>query len=124
MLVFCDVKWNSDENETQCSIKMGTARCKHLHIVFQQMQFVTEVHHQNLEGRKLDLYSIVFFLNMILGCLVFFLVLTCNSHLNRLVDIAPHYYDLTNFPQCEAKRVLEKLYKKREKEKEESRSRR
>nr|KYP47596.1 putative pre-mRNA-splicing factor ATP-dependent RNA helicase [Cajanus cajan] len=41
-----------------------------------------------------------------------------------LVDIAPHYYDLSNFPQCEAKRVLEKLYKKREKEKEEARSRR
>ncbi|KAG2402510.1 pre-mRNA-splicing factor ATP-dependent RNA helicase [Vigna angularis] len=39
-----------------------------------------------------------------------------------LVDIAPHYYDLSNFPQCEAKRVLEKLYKKREKEKEEARS--
>ncbi|PNY11969.1 putative pre-mRNA-splicing factor ATP-dependent RNA helicase-like protein [Trifolium pratense] len=34
-----------------------------------------------------------------------------------LVDIAPHYYDLSNSPQCEAKRVLEKLYKKREKEK-------
>ncbi|KAL5700331.1 RNA helicase [Ranunculus cassubicifolius] len=33
-----------------------------------------------------------------------------------LVDIAPHYYDLENFPQCEAKRVLEKLYKKREKD--------
>jgi hypothetical protein len=41
----------------------------------------------------------------------------------RLVDIAPHYYDLSNFPQCEAKRVLEKLYKKREKEKDEARSR-
>ncbi|WJX39018.1 RNA helicase [Trifolium repens] len=40
-----------------------------------------------------------------------------------LVDIAPHYYDLSNFPQCEAKRVLEKLYKKREKEKDEARSR-
>ncbi|KAJ6729345.1 ATP-DEPENDENT RNA HELICASE [Salix viminalis] len=34
-----------------------------------------------------------------------------------LVDIAPHYYDLENFPQCEAKRVLEKLYRKREREK-------
>ena len=33
-----------------------------------------------------------------------------------IIDIAPHYYDLTNFPLCEAKRVLEKLYKKREKE--------
>ncbi|KAL9332345.1 hypothetical protein ACSQ67_001955 [Phaseolus vulgaris] len=41
-----------------------------------------------------------------------------------LVDIAPHYYDLSNFPQCEAKRVLEKLYKSREKEKEQTRSRR
>jgi len=43
--------------------------------------------------------------------------------LNRLVDIAPHYYDLSNFPPCEAKRVLEKLYKKREKEKDEARNR-
>ncbi|KAG9159155.1 hypothetical protein Leryth_027039 [Lithospermum erythrorhizon] len=34
-----------------------------------------------------------------------------------LIDIAPHYYDLTNFPNCEAKRVLERLYQKREKEK-------
>lgn len=42
----------------------------------------------------------------------------------RLVDVAPHYYDLTNFPNCEAKRVLERLYKKREKEKEESKNRR
>ncbi|KAL9995733.1 putative RNA helicase [Helianthus debilis subsp. tardiflorus] len=40
-----------------------------------------------------------------------------------IVDIAPHYYDLENFPNCEAKRVLEKLYKKREKDKEESRNR-
>lgn len=41
----------------------------------------------------------------------------------RIVDIAPHYYDLENFPQCEAKRVLERLYKKREKEREENRNR-
>ena len=41
----------------------------------------------------------------------------------RLVDIASHYYDLDNFPQCEAKRVLEKLYKKREREREESKNR-
>ncbi|XP_078446487.1 putative pre-mRNA-splicing factor ATP-dependent RNA helicase DEAH3 isoform X1 [Wolffia australiana] len=34
-----------------------------------------------------------------------------------LVDIAPHYYDLSNFPQCEAKRVLERLYAKRDREK-------
>lgn len=39
----------------------------------------------------------------------------------RLIDIAPHYYDLSNFPQCEAKRVLEKLYRKREKERENNR---
>ncbi|KAL6504980.1 hypothetical protein OROGR_024797 [Orobanche gracilis] len=40
-----------------------------------------------------------------------------------LVDIAPHYYDLSNFPNCEAKRQLEKLYKKRENAKVESRNR-
>ncbi|KAF9620940.1 hypothetical protein IFM89_015337 [Coptis chinensis] len=40
-----------------------------------------------------------------------------------LVDIAPHYYDLENFPQCEAKRVLEKLYKKREKDREDKKNR-
>ena len=28
-----------------------------------------------------------------------------------LIDIARHYYDLSNFPQCEARRVLERLYK-------------
>jgi hypothetical protein len=41
---------------------------------------------------------------------------------NRLIDIAPHYYDLSNFPQCEARRVLERIYLKREKEKVESKS--
>ncbi|KAF3777656.1 putative pre-mRNA-splicing factor ATP-dependent RNA helicase [Nymphaea thermarum] len=40
-----------------------------------------------------------------------------------LIDIAPHYYDLDNFPKCEAKRVLEKLYVKREKEKAEAKNR-
>ncbi|KAH7862584.1 hypothetical protein Vadar_006801 [Vaccinium darrowii] len=39
-----------------------------------------------------------------------------------IIDIAPHYFDLENFPQCEARRVLEKLYKKREKEREESKN--
>nr|XP_018679353.1 PREDICTED: probable pre-mRNA-splicing factor ATP-dependent RNA helicase DEAH2 isoform X2 [Musa acuminata subsp. malaccensis] len=40
-----------------------------------------------------------------------------------LIDIAPHYYDLSNFPSCEAKRVLERLYNKRDKEKGESKTR-
>ncbi|KEH30900.1 pre-mRNA-splicing factor ATP-dependent RNA helicase [Medicago truncatula] len=40
-----------------------------------------------------------------------------------LVDIAPNYYDLSNFPRCEAKQVLDRLYKKREKEKDEARNR-
>ncbi|XP_011040915.1 PREDICTED: probable pre-mRNA-splicing factor ATP-dependent RNA helicase [Populus euphratica] len=40
-----------------------------------------------------------------------------------LVDIASHYYELDNFPQCEAKRVLEKLYKKREREREDNKNR-
>jgi pre-mRNA-splicing factor ATP-dependent RNA helicase DHX15/PRP43 len=30
-----------------------------------------------------------------------------------LVDIAPHYYDLENFPKCEAKRTLERIYSRR-----------
>jgi pre-mRNA-splicing factor ATP-dependent RNA helicase DHX15/PRP43 len=30
-----------------------------------------------------------------------------------LVELAPHYYDLKNFPQCEAKRVLERIYTKK-----------
>lgn len=41
---------------------------------------------------------------------------------NRLIDIAPHYYDLSNFPQCEARRVLERIYIKRERERSESKS--
>ncbi|XP_073299865.1 probable pre-mRNA-splicing factor ATP-dependent RNA helicase DEAH2 isoform X1 [Primulina huaijiensis] len=40
-----------------------------------------------------------------------------------LIDIAPHYYDLINFPNCEAKRQLEKLYKKRENLREEGKNR-
>jgi len=30
-----------------------------------------------------------------------------------LVELAPHYYDLKNFPQCEAKKVLERIYLKK-----------
>ena len=30
-----------------------------------------------------------------------------------LIELAPHYYDLKNFPQCEAKRALERLYLKK-----------
>ncbi|GLJ09223.1 hypothetical protein SUGI_0104130 [Cryptomeria japonica] len=33
-----------------------------------------------------------------------------------LIDVAPHYYELSNFPNCEAKRVLERLYNKRGRE--------
>jgi len=29
-----------------------------------------------------------------------------------LVEAAPHYYELSNFPECEAKRVIERLYRK------------
>lgn len=28
---------------------------------------------------------------------------------DRLIRIAPQYYNMTNFPQCEAKRQLERL---------------
>ena len=30
-----------------------------------------------------------------------------------LVDIAPHYYDLSNFPQGECRRMLERMYEKK-----------
>ncbi|KAI8550007.1 hypothetical protein RHMOL_Rhmol06G0070400 [Rhododendron molle] len=43
-------------------------------------------------------------------------------HGEWILDIAPRYFDLENFPQCEAKRVLEKLCKKREREREESKN--
>jgi len=33
-----------------------------------------------------------------------------------LVDLAPHYYDLSNFPQGETRRALERLYVKRERD--------
>jgi len=32
-----------------------------------------------------------------------------------LVELAPHYYDLNHFPQCEAKRALERIYMKKQK---------
>jgi pre-mRNA-splicing factor ATP-dependent RNA helicase DHX15/PRP43 len=37
-----------------------------------------------------------------------------------LVDVAPHYYDLTNFPAGETRRSLERLYNKREKDKDQN----
>jgi pre-mRNA-splicing factor ATP-dependent RNA helicase DHX15/PRP43 len=33
---------------------------------------------------------------------------------SRLLEIAPHYYDLSNFPQCEAKRILERIAMKKQ----------
>ena len=41
---------------------------------------------------------------------------------DRLIDVAPDYYDLSNFPQCEARRQLERLYMKREREKGDSKN--
>ncbi len=32
-----------------------------------------------------------------------------------LVELAPHYYDLENFPECEAKKELEALYRRLQK---------
>lgn len=37
-----------------------------------------------------------------------------------LIDVAPHYYDMANFPQCEARRVLERLIAKRNREQKEA----
>ncbi|CAN0540477.1 unnamed protein product, partial [Ectocarpus sp. 8 AP-2014] len=32
-----------------------------------------------------------------------------------LVEIAPHYFDLENFPECEAKHDLEAVYRRKDK---------
>ncbi|PRW60688.1 putative pre-mRNA-splicing factor ATP-dependent RNA helicase [Chlorella sorokiniana] len=40
-----------------------------------------------------------------------------------LVDLAPHYFDMANFPAGEARRALERLYAKREKDQRERASR-
>ncbi len=32
-----------------------------------------------------------------------------------LIDVAPHYFDLSNFPQGDARRALERLYAKKDK---------
>jgi hypothetical protein len=44
-----------------------------------------------------------------------FVILTLQGE--WLIDIAPHYFDLSNFPPGEAKRALERMYVKREKDK-------
>ena len=37
---------------------------------------------------------------------------TCTAvRLDWLIDLAPHYYDLENFPPCEAKSELESAYR-------------
>lgn len=42
-------------------------------------------------------------------CISFCYFLCC-----RLVKIAPQYYEMSNFPQCEAKRQLERIVAKLE----------
>lgn len=37
-----------------------------------------------------------------------------------LVDIAPHYFDLSNFPNCEARRKLERIFNRRARVEEEN----
>ncbi|PWA83024.1 RNA helicase family protein [Artemisia annua] len=67
----------------------------------------------------------VFYNEFVLTTRKFIRTVTCIRS-EWIVDIAPHYYDLENFPSCEdneAKRVLKKLYRKREKDKVESKSR-
>lgn len=33
-----------------------------------------------------------------------------------LIDVSPHYYDLSNFPPGEAQRALERMYNKKQRE--------
>ena len=39
---------------------------------------------------------------------------SCSFLCYRLVKIAPQYYEMSNFPQCEAKRQLERIVAKLE----------
>ena len=52
------------------------------------------------------LFSLLFHLlsQTLMNCL--------STNLPRLLKIAPNYYNLKNFPNCEAKRELEKLYER------------
>lgn len=45
-------------------------------------------------------------------CIILIIYIFC-----RLVKIAPQYYDMDNFPQCEAKRQLERIIAKLESKK-------
>jgi pre-mRNA-splicing factor ATP-dependent RNA helicase DHX15/PRP43 len=33
-----------------------------------------------------------------------------------LIDVSPHYYDLSNFPKGEARHALERMYNKKQRE--------
>ena len=49
--------------------------------------------------------------------LLYSLYTTCiffNKQAEWLVEIAPHYFDLENFPECEAKHDLEAVYRRRD----------
>lgn len=48
-------------------------------------------------------FSIIHVLNMYLSILIF-----------RLIKVAPQYYEMSNFPMCEAKRQLERIIAKME----------
>jgi hypothetical protein len=65
-----------------------------------------------------------FFLPLSLSCRVLYneFVLTTKNFIRTvtsvrgewLIEIAPHYYDLSNFPQGDTRRALELLYKRKE----------
>lgn len=57
------------------------------------------------------------------SCLIFFLLLVLIKHvfnmyfsilIFRLIKVAPQYYEMSNFPMCEAKRQLERIIAKLE----------
>ena len=54
----------------------------------------------------LNVHTLMVYATYIRG-IVLFLLLFC-----RLLKIAPNYYDMSNFPQCEGKRQLERILAK------------
>jgi pre-mRNA-splicing factor ATP-dependent RNA helicase DHX15/PRP43 len=73
---------------------------------------------------------LMFLMALLLSCLIMCralyheFVLTSRNYIRTvtdikgewLIDVAPHYFDLTNFPAGDARRALERMYAKKERD--------
>ena len=72
-------------------------------VLYNEFVLTTKNYIRTCSDIKADWY--VCYVYCVYGCV-------CVSPPSRLLKIAPQYYDLGNFPQCEAKRQLEKIHAK------------